>query len=95
MCFATLLQFHHYAFRIVKIEHGQTPHFPISISGMRIIRVFESNRLIIFEAIFNLLRDLLVRKIRQKRKTSLSDTHESDPFRSDDRDLRHEMRRVG
>ena len=95
MRFTAVFKLHHHAFRIVKIKHGQAPHVPIGVSWMRIIRLFETNRPIIFEAIFDLFRDLLVRQIGQKRKTSLSDTHESDPFRSDDRDLRHEIGRVG
>src|SRR4029450_1126995 len=73
-------ELHHHAGGIAQVEHRQAPHLPETIAGMRVVGEFDVHRPALAETILHLPRDLLVGEVRQKRKTSLGDTHDPAPY---------------
>src|SRR5208283_1611326 len=69
---------------IVQIEQGQLPHLPVRVARMWIVGVLDRNGPAVSEAVLHLRSNLLLREVRQIRKSTLSNSHSSSP-RSEER----------
>src|SRR5208282_237463 len=63
--------------QLLQFKHRKPPHFPIRVSGMRIIRVLDGESPAILEAVPHLRFDLVFREVGQIRKSSLCNSHDS------------------
>lgn len=61
--------------RVLQVKHRGTPHFPIGVARMRIIRVLDRNGPSVFQGVGALHADFVVGELRQERKLSLGDFH--------------------
>src|SRR5581483_4760918 len=68
--------FRHRHFRITPIEHGHSPHLPITVAGMGIVGMLDRYGPAIRHAITNLGDNFVVPEVGQIRKGTLSDSHQ-------------------
>ena len=66
----------HDAGGVAHVEHRHAEHVPISVARVRVVGVLDADRPALVEAVFDLLADLFVAQIRQKREGALGDSHD-------------------